>query len=83
MTNPRTSTKGMRMIWDMDIFQKYNRKVTTCVFWNKKMRNRIAKTRLPMNLGFFTRPPLSRARPLSASLNPGGTTLETFLYIFF
>jgi hypothetical protein len=55
--NPKTSTKGIRMIWDMDIFQKYNRKDITCVFCMRKIANKMPNTTAEITLGFFIVPP--------------------------
>jgi hypothetical protein len=41
----------------MDIFQKYNRRVTTWVFCTRKMMNKTANTAAQINFGFFTGPP--------------------------
>ena len=57
MMKPKISTKGIRIIWDMDIFQKYNRRVTTWVFCTRKMMNKTANTAAQINFGFFTGPP--------------------------
>ena len=41
----------------MDIFQKYKCRVTTCVFWIKKMRNRATIINIIISLGFISKYP--------------------------
>jgi hypothetical protein len=56
MTRPMSIAKGINMIWDMPIFQKNSRRVTTCVFWIRMIMNRAAKTSKTIIFGFIINP---------------------------